>query len=354
MKITKFDSQYPANLGNTTYSQGGGTPSPVGNTGGGGASGPAGGDLSGSFPDPTVVGIQGTPVDALTGSTTEYLNRAGHFTTPAGAALEVKEVDGSPDVTGVTKIIVSNGTLTDNSGGSVTIVTGGGGGGSDVVNVATGGAGSVTIPGLKGSPDAVPGSPGAQDDEFNALSGWTTLGTLDTSNVTDWPSHWHVKRTTSGVEVNGLYKAIPSMPFTVTAKLDAALLTAAAHPSVGIMLLDATATAIRCFELGQAGGGLDASLRRYTNRTTFSSAVDFGIITVNAVTAGVGPWWLRLLVTSSSSVTFSISDDGFLFTPVTGLIAIDPTITVTYVGLEISDPIGASTTEAVFDWIRFA
>ena len=84
MKITKFDPQYPANLGDTTYSQGGGTPSPVGNTGGGGAAGPAGGDLSGSFPDPTVVGIQGTPVDALPAVTTEYLNGAGHWTTPAG------------------------------------------------------------------------------------------------------------------------------------------------------------------------------------------------------------------------------------------------------------------------------
>ena len=45
------------------------------------------------------------------------------------AGLEVTEVDGTPDVYGVTKIIVSNGTLTDNGAGSVTITTGGGGGG---------------------------------------------------------------------------------------------------------------------------------------------------------------------------------------------------------------------------------
>ena len=43
--------------------------------------------------------------------------------------LEVTEVDGSPDVKGVDKIIVSNGTLTDDGGGTVTITTGGGGGG---------------------------------------------------------------------------------------------------------------------------------------------------------------------------------------------------------------------------------
>ena len=51
------------------------------------------------------------------------------------AGLNVTETDGTPDVFGVSKIIVSNGTLTDNGGGIVTISTGGGGGG---------GAGTVT------------------------------------------------------------------------------------------------------------------------------------------------------------------------------------------------------------------
>tara|TARA_B100000686_G_scaffold111813_1_gene119243 strand:- start:145 stop:657 length:513 start_codon:yes stop_codon:yes gene_type:complete len=46
-----------------------------------------------------------------------------------GAGLEVTEVDGSPDVQEVSKIVVSNGTLTDDGSGQVTITTGGGGGG---------------------------------------------------------------------------------------------------------------------------------------------------------------------------------------------------------------------------------
>ena len=45
------------------------------------------------------------------------------------AGLEITEVDGTPDVFGVSKIIVSNGTLTDNGNGTVTLTTGGGGGG---------------------------------------------------------------------------------------------------------------------------------------------------------------------------------------------------------------------------------
>lgn len=46
------------------------------------------------------------------------------------AGLNVAEEDGSPSVFGVTKINVTDGTLTDNGGGEVTITTGGGGGGT--------------------------------------------------------------------------------------------------------------------------------------------------------------------------------------------------------------------------------
>ena len=46
-----------------------------------------------------------------------------------GSSLEVKEADGAPDVNNVTTIVVSNGTLTDDGGGQVTISTGGGGSG---------------------------------------------------------------------------------------------------------------------------------------------------------------------------------------------------------------------------------
>ena len=46
-----------------------------------------------------------------------------------GGSLTVKEADGSPDVSSVTTIVVSNGTLTDDGGGQVTISTGGGGSG---------------------------------------------------------------------------------------------------------------------------------------------------------------------------------------------------------------------------------
>ena len=51
--------------------------------------------------------------------------------------LEVTEIDGAPDARGVTKIIVSNGSITDVTGGAVTITTGGGSGGGLVMSGST-------------------------------------------------------------------------------------------------------------------------------------------------------------------------------------------------------------------------
>ena len=46
--------------------------------------------------------------------------------------LEVKEADGNPDVSGVTLITVTNGTLTNNGGGSISLdLSGTGGTGSE-------------------------------------------------------------------------------------------------------------------------------------------------------------------------------------------------------------------------------
>ena len=68
------------------------------------------------------------------------------------SGLELVELDGSPDVRGVTKIKVSNTTLTDDGNGEVTLQTGGGGGGGGTVTeVATG-------VGLQGGPITTTGT----------------------------------------------------------------------------------------------------------------------------------------------------------------------------------------------------
>lgn len=58
-----------------------------------------------------------------------FMNGQGDWVAPSGTSLTVEEEDGAPSVSDVTIIKVSNGTLTDNGSGSVSISTGGGGGG---------------------------------------------------------------------------------------------------------------------------------------------------------------------------------------------------------------------------------
>ena len=55
------------------------------------------------------------------------------FTGISSGGLTVKDTDGVPTVANVNTINVTNGSLTDNGGGVVTISTGGGGGGSGTV-----------------------------------------------------------------------------------------------------------------------------------------------------------------------------------------------------------------------------
>jgi len=60
------------------------------------------------------------------------------FTGVSSGGLTVKDVDGNPSVTNVNTINVTNGTLTDNGGGNITLVVTGIPGGGTVTSVATG------------------------------------------------------------------------------------------------------------------------------------------------------------------------------------------------------------------------
>ena len=88
------------------------------------------------------------------------------------SGLEMVELDGSPDVRGVTKIKVSNTTLTDDGNGEVTLTTGGGGGG---------GMTSWTLRGNSGSNQTITD---ADNVTFSGSGGLTTVASaVDTLTV---------------------------------------------------------------------------------------------------------------------------------------------------------------------------
>lgn len=215
-------------------------------------------------------------------------------------------------------------------------------GGTDLVQVASG-AGNVRIPGLSGSPDILPASPSAYDDEFDTLTGWTTLGTLDVLNVTDFPSHLHMKRAQAAWNVDGIYKAIPSMPFTVTCKMNDYFLKDN-YEMHGLLLAEAGPGKLvhwgPWYVAGENMGYVIWNSR--TSRNTYAYAAKSRLKTA----------YLRLVVTSSTSVAFQYSEDGLIW--VTMYTGINPGFTIAYVGLAMSGNDNADTVEGVWDWIRFS
>ena len=150
MKITKLSPAYSAALADTTT---------LGTA--------AGGDTSGSLPNPTVVGIQGTPVDPLPSDPTEYLNGSGHWTTPSGVAgTIVVEDEGSPLTT---------------PADTLNFVGGG------VTASGTGGTKTITIPGSSTTivrPSLTPATP-TDDFTVASISSWTGVSTFGTFNAAD-------------------------------------------------------------------------------------------------------------------------------------------------------------------------
>lgn len=215
------------------------------------------------------------------------------------------------------------------------------GGAADIVQGILGG-GNFRIPGLMVA-DRAPG--GAFDDEFDAFSGWTTFGSLDALNVTDFPSHLHMVKNSIGTLTVGAYKAKPSSAFTVTARLRGSRL---ASNYVGAHLMAAQPGVF--WHFGPVFGGYGASINDmvasyWTSPTVRAGALDSNLGVINP------DLYLRFIV-NGTSVTPQWSRGGLIW--ITQYTVQTMPFTIANVGLAIAGHSGGGNVEAVWDWIRFA
>lgn len=105
---------------------------------------------------------------------------SGSASGSSGGSLTVRELDGSPSVSSVSVIQVSNGTLVDNGGGVVTITTGGGAG---TLTVSDGVTSVNAITDLNFTSGATVTSGGAGIANVSIAGGGTIAGTISTTQI---------------------------------------------------------------------------------------------------------------------------------------------------------------------------
>jgi hypothetical protein len=199
------------------------------------------------------------------------------------------------------------------------------------------------------TPDTPPASPSAYDDEFTALSGWTTLGTLDTLDVTTVPGCLYMSQDANAENLDGVYKTMPSMPFTVSAKL-AGYYLQAQYASAGIFITDGTK--ILSFDNDVAATTRYLDARLWANRADWTSSTA-GVAYSTAIVSRTVPY-MRMVVNSATDIDCYYSWDGYIWIAVPNLSNLNPSMTPTHVGLGVSSPVASATQRAAaWDWIRF-
>lgn len=222
------------------------------------------------------------------------------------------------------------------------------------VIVETGG-----IPGLAAHPDRLPDSPNALDEEYDSApdGAWALFGSgSPTSDITT-PSHLHLTApATSSVLLRGYARAIPSMPFTFTAKISAHTLDVAqAHaPFVGLGLREASSGKSYHVVLSCEGTG-DREVKiknQYWSDLTGSTITNGDATPASHGQSLLRPVYLRWVVNDATHVRSYFSYDGILFIPV-GTASANPGFTFDEVGYVMYAATLSTSLEIMSDWARF-
>lgn len=191
-------------------------------------------------------------------------------------------------------------------------------------------------------------NPTSDDQEFkSSLSGWTTIGSLTTSNAnaTGFRSHLHIANTATGTfQIHGLTRTMPSMPYTVTAKLSDYIVNAN-YQHYGLCLTDGTKFMTWGPLYQNTNGVPELFASNWSNRTTRSSFTEYGEINRRIKK------YIRMTVNSSTSVDLYFSQDGLIWTQVAS--AWNPSMTPTSYGIILTGNDNSVSADLAVDWIRF-
>lgn len=193
-------------------------------------------------------------------------------------------------------------------------------------------------------------NPTVNDDEFKTtdtsdpMTGWTTLGAPTAHDINSTvASHYYIKRNSAGsLSWSGIYKAVPSFPFTVTAKLSDSK-NQANYASVSLFVGTSTPGAMEAMCFGYDSGFDRLGIFNYSNPTTYNSTVTASF-DVNGP-----PVYLRVTANSATSIDWFYSVNGLAWRQLTS--ARNPGFTIGSLGLGASG--NAADGWGMFDWIRF-
>ncbi|MDP9416044.1 MAG: hypothetical protein M3Q08_18540, partial [Pseudomonadota bacterium] len=257
-----------------------------------------------------------------------------------GGSLAVEEADGTPALSGITKIVFDNGTVTNPSAG-VARVAGSGGSAADAV---TTGLTAAVIPGLAAAPDQSGAAGGSISEEYNTTTTgltWSPSAPATVNSHTTIKSHLYLNSTDT-TERFGYRAWAPAGAFDARTKVLVGQEFEGANDGGGGLLIGNSDNSVRLLVvLGRSGG-----TRHYTV-TAFTYAAAAYTQRGDTWNVGGNDVYLRITRDASGNVAFFWSRNGLLWQRVASLAF---SITVAQIGYRIATT--AANYHVAADWLR--